>query len=745
MLRIGKVQANLMTKDTLVFYSIIAFAILGLTLVITNPVGLEIVYANQKFNVTPIDLGNNQFQYVGDTFTATEDYNTWKGTLEFSNPRLLDYYDYNGNPFYIDFKVREDISNIYFESETISYIIKKDLNAIETYEGGKLLTQPIQSNLHHAIKEAVNGTDTWYEILVNDSYDTTFTQNTTGIQVISKKGNFETIYDITNEGFEYTYKYLNFDLLKLDHKYGFTSICDGIDCGLISINGTSVNIGESKSKNDLKDKEIKFNNKKLDLKENTHGYTWALKHTSSNQTVIDFTDSKGRLDFNETLIVDPTVTITGTSSQGCRIGDFSPCTEKVTASSALIGFTISEICIDLHRQGTGGTGTYTLGVFDSSATTIHSFGTLDPSTVSTSKTEYCSSTGTHTLASGDYIGSSHTSGTADNSNRLKAYYLSSDTYDGTNSHRSYYTSGSFTDQTAADQQMILTYNITPAPNAVEIISSPSQTTTTVDLSFTAPDLKGESLINYLVNATTPQTSNPQTFAMNTSSTTPTITGLTLNTPYSIRVSALTAGGYNATGTILNVTTTNSIPPDAPTLAAVTNNTSSAKFTSTAGASAGDDPVKDYGLRCEINNSSGWLNTVNNSTIPVDRIYFYTGLSLNDIITCQWRDGSLSGWSPWSNNGTAIIIITAAIEGNTPLNDLNDWLVSNGGIYFGMGLFGLAFILIAVMATPKTIPLFTVILLIFAGILQATSILILPIWFWGMAIVLAIPLVFKRKN
>ena len=116
-----------------------------------------------------------------------------------------------------------------------------------------------------------------------------------------------------------------------------------------------------------------------------------------------------------------------------------------------------------------------------------------------------------------------------------------------------------------------------------------------------------------------------------------------------------------------------------------------------------------------------------------------------VTTITWTATDHSG-----NQSTVTSTVTISdprkpTQGETPLNELDKWIIDHGGIYFGMGIFTFGFIIIGVMASPKTVPIFTIILVILAGLLHATGIFILPAWFWGIAIIMTITLVLKRKK
>lgn len=100
------------------------------------------------------------------------------------------------------------------------------------------------------------------------------------------------------------------------------------------------------------------------------------------------------------------------------------------------------------------------------------------------------------------------------------------------------------------------YRIPSHPDAVTVLDYSGLTETTLDLAWTAPALNGETLSGYQVNYTTPY-GPPQSIIVNdthNAGTIYTVSGLTLGTPYSFRVSAQTLGTTNASGKILNVTT-----------------------------------------------------------------------------------------------------------------------------------------------------------------------------------------------
>ena len=116
-----------------------------------------------------------------------------------------------------------------------------------------------------------------------------------------------------------------------------------------------------------------------------------------------------------------------------------------------------------------------------------------------------------------------------------------------------------------------------------------------------------------------------------------------------------------------------------------------------------------------------------------------------ITTITWTAIDDSGNKSTATQTVIISDPRKPTQGDTPLNELDKWIMNHGGIYFGIGIFTFGFIIIGVMASPKTVPIFTIILMILSGLLHVTGIFILPAWFWGIIIILAITLVLKRKK
>lgn len=300
---------------------------------------------------------------------------------------------------------------------------------------------------------------------------------------------------------------------------------------------------------------------------------------------------------------------------------------------------------------------------------------------------------------------------------------------------------------AGNQYLSFVYTTVPKPHAVTDLTATAVSKTEIFLDWTQPNLNTGTLSGYQINKTT--SSPPNTILVNntlSSTSEYTATGLTQCTLYYFRVSAWTQYGNNATGNIANATTACFTPPSAPTLSATAQSDTAVRFTSVNGTT-GDFNIAWYGLRCVENSSGPWVTIVSNSSVPSPRVYVYSGLTIADTVTCQWRDGSAAGWSPWSNNATdnpELDIIEPQRGSNSDrLTRLAAWFDSMGGVYMGMGLFPFLVMMIGLLARPRTTHIFVIITLSFMGILHGSGYYQYPDWYWALSLLFGIVIVLAR--
>ena len=195
------------------------------------------------------------------------------------------------------------------------------------------------------------------------------------------------------------------------------------------------------------------------------------------------------------------------------------------------------------------------------------------------------------------------------------------------------------DLVTANIQLQIVYTA-PLPDRIDTLTYANLSDTTLDLIWTAPNLNTGNLTNYLINVTSPF-GNPQTFLANTTNTYYNVTGRTFGTEYSFRVSVLTEGGYNATGNILNVTTSSTSFSTPPTSLIVFPDS----YTSTSQLNlqwiAGSmENVNGYRIERETPTGSGWVTLGSGNTSSTNTYYNDTGLSTN--IVYNYRVSSLNG-------------------------------------------------------------------------------------------------------
>lgn len=630
---------------------LLAFVVFGAGLVITNTP--DVVYAQQQETIKGSNYDETR-TYIGDGYRSV-----WTSAPQ----RILDYVDYEGNPVYVDFKHRQENNKVFFDSFGDSLVFDIDTCTLETWDESTRLT-----TLSHTIKEAVNGTDVWYEIPANDiSCDVTYTVNENGIQLISSKGDFDTVYDIDYRyGFEWTYKYQNNDNIKTDHKYGFTFVCDGVSCDDVKINDMPLNDGDTKTKNEIINQFIKIGKNNFDLKEWQHGYTWALKK-QQNKTIVDFTHSKGKLGIGESLIVDPvfgytSATITrvytntgsGTSCPGvasqnnggfymqrptsgatgdrCYVSlpywDISSISDSATIDDVTVRYDVNSLtgnvaCDWRSIEGTVSTETATNNWNDALDGTLYVNGDSN-----------CSSTGTnYTLDLGSSADSDLESDLADDEFGLGVSYDSM-TRDG---------NAQILDG-GIDLELQVTYTTgvySPGPP-----TSPSGTGLPYMNNFTwntnnATGVEGYAIWNSTDNITWSWLDNTANFTGSEGfyihgGLYPSESNYYKTSAFSIN------NGTNSTTTQI----TSDYYPDAPTIS--TNTVSENQIDviyDSAGSSNGGDVVKDYNLQTSINGGT-WTDLVSNSTHV--NFYNHTGLSNGDVVLYGWRDGNGVGWSDSAN-------------------------------------------------------------------------------------------------
>ena len=174
------------------------------------------------------------------------------------------------------------------------------------------------------------------------------------------------------------------------------------------------------------------------------------------------TDTRKMYNYTESDTISSTPASWGdfsstTGSQNLSSGGYQISAQKIhNSSSNLDGKTIGKIGLPIRLIS--GTGTATAGVFNSSGNILHTFGTIDISTLSSSYTPYTwydfTGTSLYTLDVGEYVGIKMTSG----SGEIGVAHRDSGTqYDGGNSYWDRWNGSSWSNSFTSIDQSIKLY------------------------------------------------------------------------------------------------------------------------------------------------------------------------------------------------------------------------------------------------------------------------------------------------
>lgn len=540
------------------------FAILGISVIVTP----QSIFAE-------IEHGINYDRQLLETKPDGTQIFKWTSTPLSAN-RILDE-----SGTYQNYIIRQDSNNVYFESAQGSVSFNKSTCTLATYDAGYIEGQP-KFKISHTIKQAVNGTDDWQLAEENSlSCNYTMTQTKYAIHLIATKGDFKVIYDIDfNLGFEWTYKYTNTRPEDADKKIGFTVVCDGNQCDDIRLNGFDTN-GQMLNKTELIGKKIMVGDMEFDPKDYDHDALWALKKLP-NKMIVDFTNAKQPLGYNDVITIDPVFSYTAAQSQQyVQTGATAQCLTSTGSGNGSSGVSarVATPSTGVPDNCIGQLGRWLItSIPDSAIITAANFRhdrgaaggsanermliarnmTLDPQGSATAAQKWVQ------MTQGNFVISPWTESAAGTNDIVRAFNSN-----GTTSIQDRLVSNIYglavvfvsmkSDASAhnidniVNWELEVTYAAIP-PNAVTTLAASGTTTTSTNLSWSTPNLNGGTLQRYVIYYTTP-CGTPATFLANgTISTSYAVSGLSASTCYSFRTSAATEAGYNFTGNIANVTT-----------------------------------------------------------------------------------------------------------------------------------------------------------------------------------------------
>lgn len=680
--------------------------------------------------------------------------------INFNEPnQLLDSNDNPVNYIFSDqnnkLKVKTTHGNIALDKTTCSFsALASNLN--ETV----IFTDSIIA------RQAVNGTDNWQKLdQINNAACIPSWNGSVLSATKTKSGLGTLIYRYIDTGTDWKTELEVINLSNFtNRKFGFTQTMD-IKKDFMKFGNNSVNLdnfnGTTFNRTWLKNHESKvldfLNGINFDF-DLAYDNLWAVSvyDTGPNSSKIsfDYTRNAQIIMPNQILTYDPTLNFdSGTAAVCANAGgavDQKRCGNYIS-DTAPRGYYLNSVTFRMYKvlSPTGSMvaelRTVSGDTLVATSTTSKDVSTL---TTSTSGEDVTFTFSTPTIPSADFRVNTYYTG-GDGSNYVYLLGTASNTV--ADQKFTYTFPGTtWNDVATSDIRGNLVYQTTPPsqpPNAPRDLTVSVTGKTTVDLDWTQPDLKGNTLIGYQANRTSSGLGNPQTIIINsTSATDYSVTGLTACTSYTFRVGIQGSSGYNASGNKANATTACLDPPAAPTLSATANSDIAVRFTSVNGTT-GDRNITWYGLRCVENSSGPWVTIVSNSSVPNPRVYIYSGLTTADTVTCQWRDGSAAGFGPWSNNASAspILDIIEPLKGpNTDrLTRLAAWFDSMGGVYMGMPLFPFLVMMIGLLARPRTTGIFVIITLSFMGIIHGAGYYQYPDWYWALSLLFGLVVVLAR--
>lgn len=304
-----------------------------------------------------------------------------------------------------------------------------------------------------------------------------------------------------------------------------------------------------------------------------------------------------------------------------------------------------------------------------------------------------------------------------------------------------------------------TYSLTTyhLPDAVDDLTATPNGLVTIDLSWTQPNTLYGYLTGYMINYSSPQSSDPLTIITNTTGSSDvdyTISGLDAGADYSFRVSAITIHGKNVTGGLVaNATAFNQFEVGAIEITDPTNESElPIQFEVVAIDADTSDVVvtydSSYALACDFRYTLGLSNTTYSGLTenPIAGTEVYSNFTVNginnDIIDIYCWD-TLDN----STNGSERIG-----QSNVPLfdqiTDFQNGVFGTSGKFGTLDLMTLLIVIVSMIAFNRTHPYIGVIVMVAMFSLAGWYGLVQPITVMSGLIIMVVVLAIaygRREN
>lgn len=262
------------------------------------------------------------------------DKNTNQASWQTAPLWMQDYTDYQGQPVYIPYKFYSGDGYYNIESAQGSLSAYTDTCSIKLYDAGHIneTSIPIINDISFSLQTAQNGTDNWQQSQINsENCITSYSEQSNGMTLNMTQGStsdiLKTVQIKIQDGKipEIIPQVTNYNQTNNNTKFGFSLSMTGTP--LVTFDNETLTFWENGKR------VLSF-----DTQNSVNHYLWTAKIISNN-VILDYKNSKGPLEYGQTLEIDPTFTstdtnnaytITYTGASSCPVSNPSPSSKTAT-------------------------------------------------------------------------------------------------------------------------------------------------------------------------------------------------------------------------------------------------------------------------------------------------------------------------------------------------------------------------------------------------------------------------------